>query len=165
MGLSTGGLSKAPTGSVIPTPERPGSALRTSANSTMSSATGSQSGGIMGSIGKPPSTAMRGPGQAPPGTAYKRTGTGQGRPGTGQGQTAAAVRGSPVQVDNRPITQHGVGGIVSKAAGGGRQVLDKAYFLNELRQKRNEIINVTTAMTVRCYGRICAPTVSIRSRR
>lgn len=36
----------------------------------------------------------------------------------------------------------------SATAGGGRKVLDKNYFLTELRQKRTEIANVTQAMQV-----------------
>jgi hypothetical protein len=35
--------------------------------------------------------------------------------------------------------------------GGGRKVLDKNYFINELRQKRMEIANVTQGMRV-CEG-------------
>ena len=109
------------------------------------------------SIGKsgapPPGTAM-GRGGAPPSTAYKRTGTASGnRPGTGsQGGPAAGARtGTAVQVDARPITQHGVSGMKTAAAGGGgggRKVLDKNYFLTELRQKRSEIANVTQSMQV-----------------
>ncbi len=95
-----------------------------------------------------------GAGQPPPGTAYKRMGTAQGRPGTGQqgGAAATANRGSNVQVDARPITNHGVSGMkTGVAGGGGRKVLDKNYFLSELRQKRSEIANVTQSMRVgRC---------------
>ena len=112
--------------------------------------------GILSSnIGKgaPPGTAMGGQrGGAPPSTAYKRTGTASGnRPGTGsQGAGAAGARtGTSVQVDARPITQHGVSGMKqSTNAGGGRKVLDKNYFLTELRQKRTEIANVSQAMQV-----------------
>ena len=101
--------------------------------------------GILSSnIGKggPPGTAMGGQRGAPPSTAYKRTGTASGnRPGTGsQGAGAAGARtGTAVQVDARPITQHGVSGMKPNAnAGGGRKVLDKNYFLTELRQVKHE---------------------------
>ncbi|KAG2495583.1 hypothetical protein HYH03_006183 [Edaphochlamys debaryana] len=101
----------------------------------------------------PPGTAMRGPGGGPgggpPGTAYKRLGTASQRPGTGQAAAAAAAAaraGQSLQVENRPITNHGVSGMKTAAAGVGRQVLDKNYFMNELRQKRMEIAQVTQQM-------------------
>lgn len=51
-----------------------------------------------------------------------------------------------MQVESRPITNHGVTGVKTAAAAPGRQVLDKTYFLTELRTKRNEIVNVTSKM-------------------
>ena len=64
--------------------------------------------------------------------------------------------GADVQVDNRPLTQHGVVGVRKQTAMGGRQVLDKNYFVNELRQKRLDIANVTQKMRVRCNVYACA---------
>lgn len=89
-----------------------------------------------------------------PGTAYKRMGTGQGRPGSNAGggavNNATSLRtGADVQVENRPLTQHGVVGMRKQTAMGGRQVLDKNYFVNELRQKRSDIVNITQKMRVR----------------
>ncbi len=92
-----------------------------------------------------------GPAGGPPGTAYKRLGTASQRPGTGQAAAAAAAAaraGQALQVENRPITNHGVSGMKTAAAGLGRQVLDKNYFMNELRQKRMEIAQVITQMKV-----------------
>ena len=99
----------------------------------------------------PPGTAMRSAAGPPPSTAYMRMGTAAGRPGTGQqGGPGGPRTGTQVQVENRPITQHGVLGMkMAAGAGGGRKVLDKNYFMNELRQKRMEIANVTQKMRVR----------------
>eukprot|EP00798_Chlamydomonas_sp_ICE-L_P011194 gene11194-18811_t len=138
-GMSGSGM-KAPTGSSVPMPDRPGSAANR--------------GGILGTAaGRPPGTASRGPvmgglGQPPPGTAYKRLGTANQRPGTGQQQGPGGARlGTAVQVENRPITNHGVSGIrQGGGGGGGRRVLDKNFFLTELRQKRSEIASVTRNM-------------------
>jgi intraflagellar transport protein 74 len=144
--LSSTGMGKAPTGSAIPQPDRPSTASR-----------GGQS--AMSAVGRPPGTAMRGNAGAPPGTAYKRLGTAQGRPGTGQqGPAGPTTRtGTTVQVENRPITQHGVLGMkFAGGGGGGRKVLDKNYFINELRQKRMEIANVTQGMRVRARARACS---------
>ncbi|KAJ9520725.1 hypothetical protein QJQ45_007593 [Haematococcus lacustris] len=140
-GISLGstGIGKAPTGSLLQPPERPGTGNRGPS-------------GVPGTAaGRPPGTAMRGPGGVggPPSSAYKRMGTAQGRPGTGQ-QAAAPNgprTGTTVHVENRPITNHGVSGMKFAApAGGGRKVLDKNFFMNELRQKRMEIANVTQSM-------------------
>ena len=121
-----------------------------------------------GPAGAPPGTASRGGGGAagaPPGTAYKRLGTASGaRPGTGQQQAAAAAAaqraGTAVQVENRPITNHGVSGM-KVAASTGRQVLDKNYFMNELRQKRMEISQVTQGMKVRATDPLGTRVVSM----
>lgn len=140
-------MGKAPTGSGIPQPDRPMTGQRGGGGMPMAGG-GGRGGSI---ISGPPGTAMRGAAAgAPPGTAYKRLGTAQGRPGTGQQGGAGGVRtGAPVQVENRPITNHGVQGGIKFNAGSGRQVLDKNYFMNELRQKRLEIIQVTQGMQVR----------------
>jgi intraflagellar transport protein 74 len=132
------GVGKAPTGSAIPVPDRPGTASRGGAPPGTAS-------------GRPPGTAMRGQaGQPPPSTAYMRLGTASGRPGTGaQGAAAAGARtGTAVQVEARPITQHGISGMKTAATAvvGGRKVLDKNYFLSELLQKRSEIANITQSM-------------------
>lgn len=95
------------------------------------------------SSGRPPGTAMmRGGGivGAPPGTAFRRLGTAAGR-----GGGAGRQLGTP-QVENRPVTNHGVSGMKGAAAAPGRQVLDKTYFLTELRQKRQEIVAATQQM-------------------
>ncbi len=148
--LNSTGMGKAPTGSSVAQPDRP-----------MTGSRGAAAGGPPGTAsGRPPGTAMRGAAGQPPGTAYKRLGTAQGRPGTGQ-QGAAGVRtGTAVQVENRPITNHGMVGMKFQAAGAGRKVLDKNYFLNELRQKRMEIANITQQMKVRgqqggTHERVC----------
>ncbi len=134
--LQSTGMGKAPTGSAVPQPERP--------------MTGSRGAGAMGappgtSSGRPPGTAMRGAAGQPPGTAYKRLGTAAGQQAAGPGGTRTGVN---VQVENRPITNHGVLGMKFASGGGGRKVLDKNYFLNELRQKRMEIANTTQQMKV-----------------
>ncbi|GIL44084.1 hypothetical protein Vafri_1639 [Volvox africanus] len=146
----SGGLGKAPTGSAVPAPDRPMTGSRGPAAGVPVGVRGPPGGSIIGGV--PPGTAMRGgPGPAggPPGTAYKRLGTASQRPGTGQqaATAAAAARaGQSLQVENRPITNHGVSGMKTSAAGVGRQVLDKNYFMNELRQKRMEIAQVTQQM-------------------
>ncbi|GLI70068.1 hypothetical protein VaNZ11_014839 [Volvox africanus] len=145
----SGGLGKAPTGSAVPAPDRPMTGSRGPA-SGVPVGVRPPGGSIIGGV--PPGTAMRGgpgPTGGPPGTAYKRLGTASQRPGTGQqaATAAAAARaGQSLQVENRPITNHGVSGMKTAAAGVGRQVLDKNYFMNELRQKRMEIAQVTQQM-------------------
>lgn len=133
-GFAAGGISKAPTGSAMPVPDRPSTGMRGAASP--------------GTAARPPSAQLRGgpagPG-APPGTAYMRLSTAAQRPPGTAMRTAA-----PVQVDNRPITQHGVSGVKGAGgAGGGRQVLDKTYFVNELRQKRIELNNIIASLKVR----------------
>lgn len=162
-GMSNGGVSKAPTGSSVGMPDRPMTGQRGPGGGGGMGASG---GGLLGqsqiggfgpagaAAGRAPGTAMRASGGsigAPPGSAYKRLGTANGRPGTGsQGGANGARLGTAVTVDNRPITNHGVSGMRQKNTGGGsgRQVLDKAYFIGELRQKRLEIITVTQSMKV-----------------
>lgn len=118
-------------------------------------------GGILGGGPAAPGTAS-GNAQWAPGTAYKRTGTASGRPGM---QGGPVRTGAPeLQVENRPITQHGVVGMrTATAAGlGGRKVLDKNYFLNELRQKRLEIAAVTQKMRVRHGSRRACAALDLR---
>ncbi len=120
--MSSAGVAKAPTGARIQQPDRPMTGSRAPAGPALSPS-------IMA-----PGTAMRG--GAPPGTAYKRVTAG------------ALAKGSP-QVDARPLTQQGVGGAKPATQAAGRQVLDRSYFLSELRQKRAEIVSVTQHMQVR----------------
>lgn len=152
--MHSSGVGKAPTGSSVPMPERPNSAMRGAPGLL-----GGGGGPPGTAAGRPPGTAMRGPGgggsvlgavgNPPPGTAFKRLGTAQGgRPGTGQQGAAGARTGTNPQVDNRPITNHGVSGITKTAVAGGRKVLDKNYFVSELRQKRSEVATVTQRMRV-----------------
>jgi intraflagellar transport protein 74 len=52
-----------------------------------------------------------------------------------------------VQVVERPITNHGVGGVLKTAAQGpGRQIYDRTYYNNLLKQKNNEIMNEINKM-------------------
>ncbi len=152
-GMMSSGVGKAPTGNSVPMPERPNSAMNRGGGGGGGMGASPGGGLLANTVGRPPGTASRGPvgsiGQAPPGTAYKRLGTANARPGTGQ-QGAAGVRtGTNVQVENRPITNHGVSGIRAGTGGvGGRRVLDKNYFVSELRQKRSEIANVIRNMQV-----------------
>lgn len=123
MALSSQGLGKAPTGNAVPMPDRPSTSMRGAGPPPGTAMRGP--GGGSSIIGAPPGTAMRGAAAAPPQTAYKRLGTAAGRPGTqsgGAGAAAGRAGGAPVQVENRPITNHGVSGM-RVAASGGRQVL------------------------------------------
>eukprot|EP00877_Chromochloris_zofingiensis_P002084 jgi/Chrzof1/11877/Cz06g13080.t1 len=123
LSLSTTGMSKAPTGSAIEKPDRPSTASRPSQFAAPATPSGS----------RPTGTAVRSSMQPPPGTAYKRVGVAA--PGT------AASRA--LQVEARPLTQQGISGMKPTTQMTGRQVLDRSYFLSELRQKRQEIINIT----------------------
>ncbi|CAD8054404.1 unnamed protein product [Paramecium sonneborni] len=42
---------------------------------------------------------------------------------------------------DRPVTQHGIIGVKPTTAGPGRQIQDKSYYLNQLREKQKEIFN------------------------
>lgn len=68
------------------------------------------------------------------------------RPGSGVHSWAAPNPFVP-QVADRPVTQQGLAG-VKTASAGGRQVMDKNFFLNQLRQKRSELIEVTAQLQV-----------------
>lgn len=127
LALSVAGVSKAPTGTAIPVPDRPSTANRMSV-------------GPPGTANaRPPGTALRSAAGPPPSTAYQRAGV-PARPGTASRQ---AVN---LQVENRPITNHGVGGLKTASPQNRRQVLDKGYFLNELRKKRQDIMGVLNQM-------------------
>jgi len=64
--------------------------------------------------------------------------------GSPGGAGAAVLAGAPVSVEARPLTQQGIGGLVKPGtASSGRQVLDRNYFISQLRQKRQEIVNAT----------------------
>jgi intraflagellar transport protein 74 len=53
-----------------------------------------------------------------------------------------------LQAQARPLTQQGMGGSKPMTQAAGRQVLDRTYFINELRQKRQQIVNITARMQV-----------------
>eukprot|EP00656_Telonema_subtile_P032433 TRINITY_DN3560_c0_g1_i1.p1 TRINITY_DN3560_c0_g1~~TRINITY_DN3560_c0_g1_i1.p1 ORF type:complete len:633 (-),score=181.91 TRINITY_DN3560_c0_g1_i1:259-2157(-) len=92
---------------------------------------------------QPPGTGMRlGTGMQPPGTGMRlgtgmRPPSGQAPPGTGVGLM------TPLNIDARPVTQQGVAAARVKTgqatAGPGRQVADKTYYLNILRNKTQDI--------------------------
>lgn len=73
----------------------------------------------------------------PPGTAIRRVAQ-----AGGQAQQLAG------QAQTRPLTQQGMGGLKPLTAAVGRQVLDRTYFINELRQKRQQIMAVIGQMQV-----------------
>ena len=124
MSLMAAGVSKAPTGGAVERPERPMTSNRMTGPVPMTSA------------GRPIGTANKNTLQAP-GTAFKRVGAAGG----------AAGRAAP-QVEARPLTQQGMGGLKPATQASGRQVLDRSYFLSSLRQKRQEVLNVTHEMRV-----------------
>ncbi|KAF6253295.1 intraflagellar transport protein IFT-71/74 [Scenedesmus sp. NREL 46B-D3] len=130
-GLVAGGVQKAPTGQGF-VPERPSSAARQpAAAGFMAPATPSSSGpSMMGPVGMRGGTAQGGP----PSTAYKRV------------TAAGAPMQQALQAQARPLTQQGMGGSKPLTQAAGRQVLDRTYFINELRQKRQQIINITARM-------------------
>lgn len=47
---------------------------------------------------------------------------------------------------DRPVTNHGMMGISDKKAGPGRQIYDRKYYGNELKQKNNDIVGEITKM-------------------
>lgn len=130
LALSGAGIPRAPTGMAPERPERPMTASRQATPS-----------------GRPPSAASSfaagaatGP---PPGTAYRRMLGAAGATATG---TAASARLGLLQgLEARPLTQQGgLGGAgqllrPGTQASGGRQVLDRAYFVALLHQKRQEV--------------------------
>ncbi|XP_067677226.1 intraflagellar transport protein 74 homolog [Haliotis asinina] len=97
------------------------------------------------SSGRPVTGAARPPGTAAgrqPGTATRLTtamNPGTARPGTRGGQIGGGVAlMSQVTVVDRPTTQQGLGGMKT-AKQGGRQVMDKTYYLGLIRSKINEL--------------------------
>jgi len=44
-------------------------------------------------------------------------------------------------VVDRPVTNHGLAGVKATTLGGGRQVHDRTFFLNLMKQKNGEIMN------------------------
>lgn len=138
-------------------PERPGTGSSSASSSARQPA--SLPPGTASSRGI--STPMRG-GGGPPGTAFRRVAAGASGSQQQQQQLLA-------QAQARPLTAQGMGGLKPSGVGGGRQVLDRAYFLNELRHKRQEVVAATQQMRVRCLEssaleqQAAAPASSVRA--
>lgn len=81
--------------------------------------------------------AMPPSGARPMGTASRLT-TGMMR-GGGGGGGGGSMLNQPLRVEERPMTQQGLGGIKTAAKGPRRQVEDKSYYIGVLRQKINEL--------------------------
>jgi hypothetical protein len=128
-GLLAGGVQKAPTGLSIDKPDRPSTAL-------------TRQQGIM-----PPGTAQG----RPIGTANSRGGA-LGPPGTAMRRVLQSQTQLAGQAQARPLTQQGMGDMKPSTAAAGRQVLDRTYFINELRQKRQQTMTVIRQMQVRCVA-------------
>ena len=75
---------------------------------------------------QPPTTASL----RRPGSALRRIASNSG---------SAAQQQQALQVDFRPVTQHGMMGMRSGSAGPGRQFADKAFFLAEIRNKITQV--------------------------
>ncbi|GMH40442.1 hypothetical protein BSKO_08346 [Bryopsis sp. KO-2023] len=130
--LSFGGVSKAPTGNPIAPPPRPSTP------------------GRMGTAvpAGPPPTAGRGAGMfkpAPPPTA-QRLGTAGGRPGTGLRPGTASLNPNLQVGGERPATQQGMARIQGGSQGPGRQIFDKSYYMNILRQKKQDVLSINEEM-------------------
>jgi hypothetical protein len=105
-------------------------------------ATPSQGGGGAGptAAGRPVGTAV---GSVRPGSGFKRLGTA----GPGAAPPGAAVGlHTEVNVAHRPATQQGLQAMPTKPLGPGRQIADKSYYYNELRQKLTELNSETQRM-------------------
>jgi intraflagellar transport protein 74 len=140
-GLLAGGVSKAPTGLAIDRPERPSTASRQ--QQPMQAATVQRMGtaSTRGGAGAASGGGVLGP---PPGTAFRRV--------LGGGAAGAQAQAAD-QAQARPLTaQQGIGLQKPMTAGSGRQVLDRTYFLNELRQKRQQVFNTISQMRVSAEG-------------
>ena len=61
-----------------------------------------------------------------------------------------------MQVSERPVTQQGMSGMRTAGQGPGRQVLDKSYFMAELRQKKADLIKANEEMEVRQRANRCS---------
>ena len=94
-------------------------------------------------VGSRPYSAQRTgtPSMKAPGTAMRSL-----RPGTGIQSWGAPSPFVP-QVADRPVTQQGMAG-PKTASGSGRQVADKTFYLAQLRQKRSELMEVTSQLQV-----------------
>jgi hypothetical protein len=57
-------------------------------------------------------------------------------------------------------SQQGMGGLKPSTAAAGRQVLDRTYFVNELRQKRQQIMAVVQQMQVRTAADVNASAIA-----
>ncbi|XP_032822203.1 intraflagellar transport protein 74 homolog isoform X2 [Petromyzon marinus] len=68
----------------------------------------------------------------PPGTAA--------RPGTQARGAGAGLLGAQIRVADRPVTREGLSGMKTASKGPQRQIMDKSYFLGQLRSKMNELI-------------------------
>jgi intraflagellar transport protein 74 len=84
--------------------------------------------------GVPPGTGAGRPGTGRLGTAA-RLGTAQQRAAAGYAPVGLATEVKPME---RPVTNQGMRGIRTATAGPGRQVLDKSFFLGEIRRKSSE---------------------------
>merc|ERR1719197_1006204 len=84
----------------------------------------------------PPGTGMM-----PPGTGMMPPGTGMAPPGTGmqQGMMGGSVLQQGLKVDDRPVTQQGMGGMKTAGQGPGRQICDRSYYIGLLRAKQSEL--------------------------
>lgn len=121
--LAFGGVSKAPTGNPIAPPPRPSTPVRGSGDAQV----------FAGSS-----------------QCAQRIGTGFGRIGTPL-KPGAHLNSGLQSVGERPVTQQGMAGIQSSVQGPGRQVLDKSFYMNLLRAKKQEIIAVNDEMRVRSH--------------
>ena len=76
-----------------------------------------------------------------------RLGTGQ-RIGTAQRAVNLSGVGYNTKVSSieRPVTNHGLSGITAHTAGPGRQVYDRNYYANLLKNKNNDIIQEVSKM-------------------
>lgn len=85
-----------------------------------------------------------------PGTATRLTtamNPGTARPGTRGGQVAAgSALQSQLKVEDRPMTQQGLGGMKTGVKGQGRTVKDRTYFLGLIRSKINELNSENTKL-------------------
>lgn len=57
----------------------------------------------------------------------------------GESGFVAVGDGSEVNVQDRPVTNHGLTGIKQNNQGPGRRVYDRGYYINLLRTKNNEL--------------------------
>lgn len=109
------------------------------------------SGRLPSASGSRPRTGARPMGTAmQPGTATRLTtamNPGTARPGTKGGQVAAGTAlQSQLKVEDRPMTQQGLGGMKTGVKGQGRTVKDRTYFLGLIRSKINELNSENTKL-------------------